>query len=141
MSAALATGASTALSAPCEVLRMCVSPTAARRTVCCSLISVLGPDGANPIPTQHRPGELDPSARAFYARTLTSLDAAGVEFLVGGAYALERYTGVERHTKDLDVFVRRSDLDTTLEMLASAGCRTELPYPHWLGKAHCDDNF
>jgi len=85
--------------------------------------------------------QLDPRALAFYTRTLAALDAAGAEFLVGGAYALGRYTGIERHTKDFDLFVRRRDLDTILELLAGAGCRTELPYPHWLGKAHCDDHF
>jgi hypothetical protein len=74
-------------------------------------------------------------------RTIGALDAAGAQFLVGGAYALARYTGIERHTKDFDLFVRRRDLDTVFEALAGAGCRTELPYPHWLGKAHCEDHF
>ena len=31
-------------------------------------------------------------------------------FLVGGAYAFARYTGIERHTKDFDVFVRAARL-------------------------------
>ena len=30
-----------------------------------------------------------------------------VPFLVGGAYAFAHYTGIVRHTKDLDLFVRR----------------------------------
>ena len=89
----------------------------------------------------HDPGELDPRARAFYTRTLAALDAAGAQFLVGGAYALGRYTGIERHTKDFDLFARRGDIETILAVLAAEGCRTELPYPHWLGKAHCGEHF
>lgn len=90
---------------------------------------------------QHHSGELDPRARVFYRRMLGELDRAGVPFLVGGAYAFERYTGIERHTKDFDLFARRGDLDRILEVLDAGGCRTELPYPHWLGKARCGDHF
>ena len=84
---------------------------------------------------------LDPDARAFYRRMLGALDAAGVEFLVGGAYAFERYTGIERHTKDFDIFTRRGEIEMILGVLGAGGCRTELPYPHWLGKARCGDHF
>ena len=64
-----------------------------------------------------------------------ALRDAGVPFLVGGAYASERYTGLERHTKDFDVFVRPRDRDPALGALAAAGYRTELTQPHWLAKA------
>src|SRR5207248_141969 len=66
---------------------------------------------------------------------------AGIDVLVGGAYAFARYTGIERHTKDFDVFVRRRDFQRTLEALARAGYHTEVPFPHWLGKAHCGEFF
>ncbi|HEU5432473.1 MAG TPA: hypothetical protein VFU81_12465 [Thermomicrobiales bacterium] len=78
---------------------------------------------------------------AFYRETLATLSAADAPFLVGGAYALASYTGVERHTKDLDVFVRAGDVDRTLAALAAAGCETELTFPHWLGKACRGDDF
>lgn len=84
---------------------------------------------------------LDPAARDFYQRTIGVFDAAGIEFLIGGAYAFARYTGIERHTKDCDVFVRERDFTRTLEALADAGYRTEVPFPHWLGKAFCDEFF
>lgn len=64
------------------------------------------------------------------------LNAAGAPFLVGGAYALERYTGIVRHTKDLDLFVRPSDVDDVLQLLRDHGSRTEMPFPHWLAKAY-----
>jgi hypothetical protein len=86
-------------------------------------------------------GQLDPSTREFYRRTLEQLAASGVPFLVGGAYAFERYTGIARHTKDLDVFVRPVDVPQVLGVLQSAGYPTEVTFPHWLGKAFCGDEF
>jgi hypothetical protein len=83
-----------------------------------------------------QPAILDPEARAYYCQTLSVLEQAHVDVLVGGAYAFARYTGIERHTKDLDVFVRADDFAMTLEALERAGYVTEKPFPHWLGKAH-----
>ena len=74
---------------------------------------------------------------SFYQRVLQALAASGVPVLVGGAYALAAYTGIERGTKDLDLFLRRADFDAALRILAEEGYATELKFPHWLGKAHC----
>jgi hypothetical protein len=75
---------------------------------------------------------------AFYRRVMTTLREGGVPFMVGGAYALARYTGIGRATKDFDVFLRRQDMDRALAVLGTiAGCRTEITYGHWLGKAIC----
>jgi hypothetical protein len=83
----------------------------------------------------------DDLSQAFYVRVMTRLTEAGVPFLVGGAFALARFTGLERNTKDFDIFVRREDIDRTLEALADDTCTTELAFPHWLGKAICGDDF
>ena len=58
---------------------------------------------------------LEPEEREFYCRTLAVLEPTGIEVLIGGAYAFARYTGIERHTKDLDIFVRPSDFTMTLK--------------------------
>jgi hypothetical protein len=84
---------------------------------------------------------LPAATRDFYVRAMRQLDEAGVEFLVGGAYAFERYTGIARHTKDFDIFVHPRDVDRGLDVLAAAGCETDLPFPHWLGKARCGEDF
>jgi hypothetical protein len=83
------------------------------------------------------PVHLDPETFAFYARSMSALTAAGVPFLVGGAYAFERYTGIARHTKDFDIFVRPGDVDRVFAVLSAAGCETEVTFPHWLAKARC----
>lgn len=79
--------------------------------------------------------------RAFYCNTLDVFERAGLDVLVGGAYAFERYTGIERHTKDLDIFVRARDFERTLGALQRAGYGTEVAFPHWLGKAYCGEYF
>jgi hypothetical protein len=84
---------------------------------------------------------IDPEARKFYVRALTKLDENGLPYLVGGAYAFARYTGIERYTKDFDIFIRRSDFDRAVEILGRAGYRTELTFPHWIGKAYHKEDF
>ncbi len=87
---------------------------------------------------------LDESAQdtnTFYRRTLHVLSDAAVPFLVGGSHAFLEYTGIVRNTKDFDLFLRRCDLDRAMDALQGAGYRTELTFPHWLGKAWQHDDF
>ncbi len=79
--------------------------------------------------------DLDARKKDFYRRSIDVLDAAGVPFLVGGAYAIELYTGLSRKTKDFDVFCMRGDIDRALDAFRAAGYRAEFTFPHWLGKA------
>jgi Uncharacterised nucleotidyltransferase len=83
----------------------------------------------------------EPAAEEFYRHTMGEMQRARLPFLVGGAYALAYYTGIFRHTKDLDLFVRPADSDRALAVLAKAGYRTEKTFPHWLGKAFFADDF
>jgi hypothetical protein len=78
--------------------------------------------------------ELELATRDFYVDVMLRLQAARVPFLIGGTYACERYTGLPRRTKDLDLFIRKSDFDRTMTVAGDAGYRTETTSPHWLGK-------
>jgi len=80
-------------------------------------------------------------ARTFYVEALRQLSRSAIPFLVGGAYAFARYTHIERETKDCDLFMRREDVLRALDLFQDLGYRTELPFPHWLGKVHGDDHF
>jgi hypothetical protein len=84
---------------------------------------------------------IDESSLRFYRHALSILKDAGVPHLVGGAYAFARYTGIERHTKDFDVFIRRDDYPRVAWTFKKAGYETELTFPHWLGKAYKGDDF
>jgi hypothetical protein len=81
------------------------------------------------------------SASQFYGDTVRTLTDASVPFVVGGAFALKHYAGIARGTKDLDVFLRRQDLDRALEALREKGYATEDTFPHWLAKAWCGPEF
>lgn len=84
---------------------------------------------------------LNPEGVSFYRAALDALVAARREFLVGGAFALERHTGILRYTKDFDIFVRPCDLDRTLDALSKAGYHAEVPFPHWLAKIFHREHF
>ncbi len=75
-------------------------------------------------------GELE--ARAEAIQRLTEV---GIPFLVGGAYAYGAYAGIYRDTKDLDLFLKKSDALRALDILSADGWRTERTFEVWLYKA------
>jgi Uncharacterised nucleotidyltransferase len=85
--------------------------------------------------------ELDPRIYGFYCTALGAIQQSRVPFLVGGAYALARHTGIVRHTKDVDIFTRPEDCERILQVLSTAGYRTELTDPRWLAKAYLGEDF
>jgi hypothetical protein len=93
-----------------------------------SCLSLAVTPGAIHTPSRH--------ASEFYGRVLQVLVEANIQFLVGGAFAFVRHTGIDRDTKDLDVFVRAADWPRVVERLSANEISTELPFPHWLGKAY-----
>jgi hypothetical protein len=80
--------------------------------------------------------ERDDPAHAFYRHVLDLLEASGIRFLVGGAYAFERHTGIDRRSCDFDVFVLPEDARPVLDHCKAHGYRTRLTHPHWLGKVY-----
>jgi hypothetical protein len=83
----------------------------------------------------------DPGTFGFYRRALEIMDASGIPYLLGGAYAFGCYTGITRHTKDLDLFVRRADAARALKTFATEGYRAEFFFSHWLAKVFHQDDF
>jgi hypothetical protein len=80
-------------------------------------------------------------SRAFYREAMESLSRAGVPFLVGGAFAFVHQAGIDRSTKDLDIFVRPSDVHRLLGVTAAAGYEADLVYSHWLAKIKSPTGF
>jgi hypothetical protein len=81
------------------------------------------------------------AASDFYVEAMERFDRAGFRFLVGGAFAYSRYSKIVRETKDFDVFVRPADAPRVLALFDRLGYRTELPFPHWLGKIYAGEHF
>jgi len=77
----------------------------------------------------------------FYLDALTQLSRSSIPFLVGGAFAFARYVGIERPTKDLDLFVKEEDVGRALTRLKRRGYDVEVPFPHWLAKVRNGGSF
>jgi hypothetical protein len=84
---------------------------------------------------------MPPQTRRFYRNVLLLLNQAEIPYVVGGTYALNFHTGLDRHTRDFDIIIAKADFHRVAETLAKASYRTELTYPHWLGKTFCDNDF
>jgi hypothetical protein len=80
-------------------------------------------------------------ATKLYSDVLLAMNEHGILYAVAGAFALQKYTGIWRMTKDLDLFVKSSDVPAALEHLGHQGFRCETLDPVWLSKAHRGEYF
>jgi hypothetical protein len=79
--------------------------------------------------------------RVVYKRALETLNAAGVRYIVAGAYAIYEHTGIYRKTRDLDLFFEPSSVVPAARALRDAGFVTRLEDQHWLAKATLGEYF
>ena len=79
--------------------------------------------------------------REVYKRALEALNAAGVQCVVAGAYAIYEHTGIYRKTKDLDLFFEPSAVLPAARALRDAGFVMRLEDEHWLAKATSGEYF
>lgn len=79
--------------------------------------------------------------REVYRRALEALNAAGVPYVVAGAYAIYEHTGIYRKTKDLDLFFEPTAVAAAATALRGAGFVTRLEDEHWLAKATYGEYF
>jgi hypothetical protein len=80
-------------------------------------------------------------SREFYREAMEFLAKANVPFLVGGAFAFVHQAGIDRSTKDLDIFVRPTDVQRLLRASGEAGFEADLFYSHWLAKIRSPSGF
>src|SRR5438552_3396709 len=103
-----------------------------------------GPSAPRPNPPQNpfAPAKPTPfTSLEFYQTVLAGLHDAGIPFLVGGTFAMEKLAGIVRQTKDLDLFVRKQDLERIQDALLLRGVETHIAFAHWLAKATQGDSF
>src|SRR4051812_25497880 len=89
-------------------------------------------------------GELTKPRRngaVFYTSVLKLLRRSRTPCLVGGAYAVNCYTGVNRDTKDIDIFCRAGDYPKILSFAAGQGFATEVEDERWIAKIRRGDHF
>jgi hypothetical protein len=95
--------------------------------------SALAKNGQTP------PKKLD--AEDFYKEALSLLTKSEAKFLVGGGLALDMYTGINRATKDLDIFCKVGECPRILKNFAESGYLTEMIDARWLAKAKKEDHL
>ena len=66
-----------------------------------------------------------PAAEAFYSEVLQLMADSRIPFLVSGTYALASYTGIDRPTKDVDVFAKAGDALRILSFFRDHGFGVE----------------
>ncbi|HEU5170235.1 MAG TPA: hypothetical protein VFU46_06840 [Gemmatimonadales bacterium] len=89
-------------------------------------------------PTQ---SAVETPSHSFYRDALDLLDRSRIPYLLGGAFAFLHQTGIDKSTKDLDIFVRPGDVPRVLEVCRKAGYQAELVFSHWLAKIHAAEGF
>jgi hypothetical protein len=75
-----------------------------------------------------------PEAEAFYSDVLRQMAESEIPFLVSGTYALASYTGIDRPTKDLDVFTTVGNCLKTLSWFKARGFAVEMVDERWLAR-------
>lgn len=79
---------------------------------------------------------------SVYRRVIDEIREAGIEFALGGAFALATYSGYWRNTKDLDLYIMPEDRDRMVAAMTRAGLSDyfdELPYDRvWIYRGHED---
>ena len=84
---------------------------------------------------------LPPEAASLYSEVSLAMNEHHLPYAIAGAFALQKYTGIWRLTKDLDLFMKAEDIPAALEYLAQLDFRCETLDPVWLSKAHRGEYF
>lgn len=84
---------------------------------------------------------LPPKAISLYRDVLKAMNERGIPYAVAGAFALQKYTGIRRRTKDLDLFLKPTDVPSALDHLCNQGFDCETLDPVWLSKARRGEYF
>jgi hypothetical protein len=75
-----------------------------------------------------------PDAEAFYSEVLQLMAKSKIPFLLSGTYALASYTGIDRPTKDVDVFAKAGDALKMLSYAKEHGLDVEIVDERWLAR-------
>jgi hypothetical protein len=88
-----------------------------------------------PISSSQSPIFAEEQQRLFRG-VLQLFNRQHIPYVVSGAFALQKHTGIWRNTKDLDLFLTAEDISAALRALLVAGFETQVCDPVWLAKAH-----
>jgi len=72
----------------------------------------------------------------FYKEFLQILSKTKIPFIISGTYALRYYTGINRPTKDIDIFCQAGDYPRILKVFSKKGYKVEITDERWLAKIY-----
>lgn len=72
----------------------------------------------------------------FYREALQMLTENHYKFLVGGGAAMQKYTSINRDSKDLDLFTTNNEFHSILRFFGDKGYETEYTDVRWLAKVY-----
>lgn len=99
-------------------------------------------EGDKPLPVSSSTApDFAKEQQDLFREVLELMNARKVPYVVSGAFALQKHTGIYRDTKDLDLFLPAEHAIEALRYLAEDGFETEVCDPVWLAKAHRNDFF
>jgi predicted nucleotidyltransferase len=95
-----------------------------------------------PLPiSSSKPHDFPDEQVRLFREVLQLMNSRGVPYVVSGAFALQKHTGIHRDTKDLDLFLAPEHVGKALEYLIEDGFETQIADPVWLAKAHRNGFF
>jgi len=80
------------------------------------------------------------NSEMFYAECLAVAKDTNVPFAVGGGYAVNIHAGIERYTKDLDIFCKPGDFPRILNKFSELGYAIHVEDERWLAKIKRGDD-
>lgn len=83
-------------------------------------------------------GKKKEQAEKFYDELLTVMEEKKLPFMIGGTFAFNQYTGMDRPTGDIDIKIPCEDHPMILKSLTEAGYKPELAEVElkWLAKVY-----
>jgi hypothetical protein len=74
------------------------------------------------------------AAEKFYAEILQTLNETKIPFMIGGTYALHAHTGINRPTKDIDIFCKAGDYPKIVGEFSQRGYKAEVTDERWIAR-------
>lgn len=84
---------------------------------------------------------MDNNNSEFYHFVVEQLNHHQIQYLVGGAFAYRKYTGIYRDTKDIDIFCKHEEYEKVLKLFAQQGYRYEVTDVRWIAKVFNNEEF
>ncbi len=88
-------------------------------------------------------GKKKEQAEKFYDKLIAILIKENLPFMIGGTFAFNEYTGLDRPTGDIDIKTTYEDHPAVLKTLNKSGYKTELVEDkfNWLAKVYDENGF